>query len=608
MKSRFRSVLAGVGALAIASGTLLATSGSALALQTPGYEPDNNAVLGGIDLFNSSGVQITSGTLSSAPIAAFAVGQNTSHPTGVAALFGATPTSGQTHAVGTGFTNTFSSEVMSDSTAYPIVAPPADLAGLSNPIVTGKPTDESITAYSTDIPNADTLTNDGFGNLYQLRIKVAGVTGYAAASIQVDTAAGTWTQVSGKFQLFADTSSTTLVPTPPSPAVTGTVETLTATVADTTAGSTNTPAGTVQFFDGAATIGGPVAVSGGTAHTTTTLIPAVHSLSAVFTSSAPSVVAGSTSPNVSYTVANLDATNTALSVTPGSGNAFDPQDLKATVTDTTTPASHPTGTVQFLDGATPLGSPVAVNATTGVAEIPAFTGLGQGAHTITAAYTPTSGTLFAGSTSAGVGFTLGAPACPQGEAVTLCTDTQNVDAVIQAGTITITTPYNGVGANGTLHLGNLSLNTNGTLFTASAPFGDGTSAGGIFVTSTQQGNANWTASVQAGTFTNTNGLGDTIDGQYAGLTNVTVVPVLGNALQPAVGTPPAGNGVYTTDNPAGTTAPTLGTNGIGGAKHPFAHTVGGGDGSVGFTGTLTLNAPTSKTAGTYTGTVTFTVG
>jgi hypothetical protein len=37
-------------------------------------------------------------------------------------------------------------------------------------------------------------------------------------------------------------------------------------------------------------------------------------------------------------------------------------------------------------------------------------------------------------------------------------------------------------------------------------------------------------------------------------------------------------------------------------------TTAGGDGSVGFTGTFTLNAPTSTGAGLYTGTVTFTVG
>jgi hypothetical protein len=602
MKATFRrKVLTGAGVLALAGGTILATGGSALATPAP-YFPDAGATLGGVDFFNSAGVQIFSGSSSAQPFigtGGYAVAQN--NPGGVkAAYYAYTPVNGSPP-------GSWGGAQLSGATNYPLTSPPApaDLAGLTNPIVSAGASDVAIDTYA--ITGGNTAT-DSYKGLYEIRVKVTGAAGYAATDIFVDPVAHTWTQVDGTFQLFPDTSSTTLVVAPPSPAATGTVETLTATVADTTAGSTNTPAGTVQFMDGANPIGSPVTVSGGTAHTTTTLVPAVHSLTAVFTSSAPAVVAGSTSVAVPYTVANLDVTNTALSVTPGSGNAFDPQDLKATVTDTTTPASHPTGTVQFLDGATPLGGPVAVSATTGVAEIPAYTGLGQGAHSITAVYTPTVGTLFAGSTSAAVPFSLAAPACPQGEAVTLCTDTQSVDAVIQAGTITITTPYNGVGANGTLHLGNLQLNTAGTLFTASAPFGDGTSTGGIFVTSTQAGNPNWTASVQAGTFTNNNGLGDTIDGQYAGLTNVTVKPVLGNALQAAAGSPPAGNGVYTTDNPAGTSALALGTNGIGGAKHAFAHTVGGGDGSVGFTGTLTLNAPTSKTAGTYIGTVTFTVG
>jgi hypothetical protein len=607
MKATFRrKVLTGVGAVALVGGTILATGGSALATVPTTISNDPGATLGGIDFFDATGAQITTGSLS-APFAKFAVAQfapTTAQTIKKASEFAYTPVLGQAP-------GTWSGEQLHHVTsAYPVAAP-ANLAGLPNTMVvyTGQSNDTSLTTYIGTFPNTDTSTTDGYAGIYTIRITDVGGD-YAHADILIDTTAGTWTQQDGTFQAFADTTSTTLVPTPPSPAATGTVETLTATVADTTAGSTNTPAGTVQFFDGTTAIGSPVTLAGGTAHTTTTLVPAVHSLTAVFTSSAPTVVAGSTSTPVSYTVANLDATNTALSVTPGAGNAFDPQDLKATVTDTTTVTSHPTGTVQFLDGTTALGAPVTVNGTTGVAEIPAYTGLGQGAHSITAVYSPATGTLFAGSTGGPVGFTLAAPACPQGELpTTLCTDTQSVDAVIAAGTITITTPYNGIGTTGVLHLGTLQLNTAGTLFTASAPFGDGTSSGGIFVTSTQNGNPNWTASVQADHFTNTNGLGDTIDGQYAGLTNVTVKPVLGNALQAAAGTPPAGPGVYTTDNPAGTSvAAAAPFNGIGGAKHAFAHTVGGGDGSVGFTALLTLNAPTSKTAGTYTGTVTFTVG
>jgi hypothetical protein len=52
----------------------------------------------------------------------------------------------------------------------------------------------------------------------------------------------------------------------------------------------------------------------------------------------------------------------------------------------------------------------------------------------------------------------------------------------------------------------------------------------------------------------------------------------------------------------------VGTQGIDGTEHTFAQTAAGGDGSVGFVGTFTLNAPTSTGVGAYTGTVTFTVG
>jgi hypothetical protein len=58
------------------------------------------------------------------------------------------------------------------------------------------------------------------------------------------------------------------------------VETLTATVSSTVAGS-------VQFEDGGADIGTPVIVSGGVASATTTLLPEIHRLNAVFTSTDP---------------------------------------------------------------------------------------------------------------------------------------------------------------------------------------------------------------------------------------------------------------------------------------------------------------------------------
>jgi hypothetical protein len=597
MKATFRmKVLTGVGAAALAGATLVATSGSALATPAP-YYPDAGATLGGLDFFNASGVQITSGSTSTSPFAAFVVAQHAPGGGVKAAYYAYTPVNGSPP-------GSWGGAQLSGGTNYPLSGPPADLDALPNPIVTGGSGDISIDGYTATNPNTDTSTTDGYAGLYEIRAKVTGQAGYAAADILVNATAHTWTQVDGTFQLFPDTTTTTLVPTPPSPAVTGTLETLTATVADTTAGTTNTPAGTVQFYDGTTAIGSPVTLASGTAQTTTTLGNGTHSLSAVFTSSAPAVVGGSTSSSVPYTVANLDVTNTGLSVTPGATTAFAPEDLKATVTDTTTPATIPTGTVQFLDGTSALGAPVAVNGS-GVAEIPAYTGFAQGAHSVTAVYTPTAGTLLAGSTGGPVTFTDTAPACPNGEASTLCTDQQTVEATVAAGTITITTPYS---PSNPLNLGTLQLNSSGTLLSANAQFGNTTNtASEIFVTDTRAGDPNWTATVDSGAFTSAS-TSTPIDGQYAGLTNVTVEGVGGNALN-------SGN-VTVTQNPAATAGVVPGGHqGIGGSiagtpgsGHVFANTTAGGDGSIGFIGTFTLNAPTSTAAGLYTGTVTFTVG
>jgi Bacterial Ig-like domain (group 3) len=592
MKSTFRKVLTSVGAIALAGGALVATSGSALATPAP-YYPDAGATLGGLDFFNAAGVQITSGSTSDSPFVGFAVAQTAPSGGGIkAAYYAYTPVNGSAP-------GTWGGAQLGGGTNYPI-STPTDLAGLTNPIVTGVSGDTSIASYITGHPNTDTSTTDGYAGLYAIRAKVTGQPGYATADILVSGT--TWTQVDGTFQLFSDTTTTTLTPSPASPSVPGTVETLTATVADTTSGSTNVPAGTVAFFDGTTQVGTTQTLASGSAHVTTTLALGSHPLTAVFTSSSPSTVAGSTSAVSTYVVAPLDSTNTALSVNPTTAAAFTPVDLLATVTDTTTPATIPTGSVNFLDGTTTIGT-APVNGS-GVAEIPTYSGFAQGSHSITAVFSPTGSTV-AGSTSAAVTFTATAPACPNGEAANLCTDPQTVEATVAAGTITITTPYS---PSNPLSLGTLVLNSAGTQLSASAPFGSTVGHSSptstdneIFVTDTRAGDANWTASVQSGNFTSPSSPTTPIDGQNAGLTGLTVEPVSGNALTAA--------NVTVTNNQRGV-APIIagGTQGIGGAKHTFAQTTAGGDGSIGFIGTFTLNAPTSTGAGLYTGTVTFTVG
>jgi hypothetical protein len=92
------------------------------------------------------------------------------------------------------------------------------------------------------------------------------------------------------------------------------------------------------------------------------------------------------------------ADTTTTSVTPSPATAVWGQSvvLTATVSDTTPPATTPTGSVQFSDDATPLSS--ARTLVAGQASI-AIPTLSVGAHAITATYTPDDPIAFMGSTS-----------------------------------------------------------------------------------------------------------------------------------------------------------------------------------------------------------------
>ena len=236
-----------VGALSARATAPRTIHGADVAAVTPPWEPDINATFGGIDFFNAAGQQITGGSTTGAPFAAYAVAEhNAAGGATKATLYGATPNSGKVTPVGTGFSNSFSNEQLSDSTIFPIAGPPADLVGLSNPIVTGKATDESLAAYITDIPNADSSTTDGYGGMYQLRIKLSAAgtgtaTGYASTDIKVTGT--TWTQVYGQFTSpvgggsGATATTTTVTASPASPVTAGTSVTFTATVTPTAAGT-----------------------------------------------------------------------------------------------------------------------------------------------------------------------------------------------------------------------------------------------------------------------------------------------------------------------------------------------------------------------------------
>ncbi len=338
--------------------------------------------------------------------------------------------------------------------------------------------------------------------------------------------------------------------------------------------------GSVELFDGGTSLGTTSVVAGAFSLTTSALAALGNrKITPMFTPRHNSYTT-ITSTDFAYWVMGSAAvpTSTTLS-TPTSASVVEPTALTATVS-ASSGSSTPFGTVEFLDGATSLGT-APVDAA-GIATLSrAFS---TGPHSVTAAFTPSDDAAFGPSTSPAVAFT-SAPA------LAAAPDEQVLQAEVPAGTIIIDTPYTPANP---LDLGVLALNPSGTVFTASAPFED------ITISDSRAGNMPWTASAVAETLSN--GTGGQINGQNVGLTDLVAVYTPGNGLSPA-------NPVTLTDRPAANppVAPDApGEQGLGGSPHALVH-ADNGTGSVTVNGLLTLNAPSSTPAGVYTGVVTFTV-
>ena len=138
--------------------------------------------------------------------------------------------------------------------------------------------------------------------------------------------------------------------------------------------SPSSATGTVQFLDGAISLG-VVTLSGGAAALSTAALGAgMHSITAVYSGDANT--AASTSAVLAQTVLKLNSTVAV-------GSSLNPSSVGQTVTFTAavTPNSA-TGTVQFLDGAASLG----VVPLSGGAAALSTAALGAGTHSITAVY------------------------------------------------------------------------------------------------------------------------------------------------------------------------------------------------------------------------------
>ncbi|MFE3290544.1 Ig-like domain-containing protein [Rhodococcus sp. NPDC059234] len=214
------------------------------------------------------------------------------------------------------------------------------------------------------------------------------------------------------------TTSTTL--TAPATANNGAAVDLTATISPAPAG------GTVQFKDGDANIGNPVALTGASAtlsHAFDT--DGAHVVTAVF-GGAPGF-AGSTSQARTVAVSTVEAATTLALTTPTHAKTGVAVSIAATVSPA--PAG---GTVQFLDGGTPVGAPVAV---AGSVAVLAHTFDSAGSHSITATFSGARG--FGSSTAAAKTVEVSVPA-PNEVVTTTSLTAPDTAAPGQATTLTAT--------------------------------------------------------------------------------------------------------------------------------------------------------------------------
>ena len=467
MKVRYRATIRGNGtrlvalfvALACACAAFL-VAGFAHAATPPTFEPDPQSV-GAVSLYNAAGSQITSGSVTDSPLAAYYAGSGGGIVAGdnKANIVYATPQDGVATASWT-TTETWTSTQLFGST----IVYPGSLAGTTHAVVKGASTDGAFSVHITDFPNASTL-NPG---IYQIRLYTTQAGGggndkYYSSDILVSGT--TWTQVYPAPVAGPTATTTTLAVSPASPQVSGTSVTLTATVAPAAAG-------TVQFKDGASNVGSPVTVAAGTASTTTsTLTVGTHSLTALFTPTNPTAFAASTSAAKTYVITAPAATptTTALGITPASPITVG---TGSTLTATVAPSSA-AGSVQFLDGATPIGAPVNVGAGTAT-ETTTFT---TNTHLVKAVFTPADTAAFSGSQSAVVTYVVNpVPATPTTTALGVSPSSPQTFGTTLAFTGTVT-PTSAVGTvqflDGTTVIGTGTVSS-GTATATTSTLGAGT--------------------------------------------------------------------------------------------------------------------------------------
>ena len=614
MNRLFRS-LAAVAVTTAATASLVGgLAGVAHAAGNPPWTLSEPASVGSLIFYNSAGQQITGGSTTSGPLAAYVEGTSAIHAGDTkATLEGFLPVNGEQPTA-------WSGEALGLSTTFPVTAAgtPTSISSLTVPVNTGHSTDTTVAGLESDFPNTDTST-DGYAGVYELRLATSSsssglTTSYDSAYIQIT--GSTWSVAYPTPSPIGTT--TTLTSTPASSSTAGGSVQLNASV--TPAAAT----GTVEFYAGTTDLGAGT-LSGGVYSLSTTAIPtgSGQTLKAVFTPTAPSGFllgyAGS-SGTETFTVNPPPAANTltALSVAPTTSVADTAVAVTAAVTNSATSAPLTTGegAVSFYDdgtdttGDTPSADllqtvPLAANGTA----VLNYGSFAVGAHNLVAVFVPANSALFVTSVSSagGVG-----PVLYTATAPLWAPDAQGLSVSIpNTGSLVISSPYSSAHP---FSLGTAQLDANDLAYHASAAFGSPTDADngsdGVTITDTRAGDLGWTASAEENNFTGPGGA--TINGQNLEFTGLQTSPIAGNALTSADVdlTPVTSAADAPNANAYGPGNLGTGTDGLAGEPHAFASAGAApsqSDGSIYVDGVLTLAAPTSTPAGTYTATLTFTI-
>jgi hypothetical protein len=334
----------------------------------------------------------------------------------------------------------------------------------------------SFTATTSGIANGQTVTFAYPGGSTNGTVSSNAVTASATAnwaptsgSTITATYAGDATHASasggGTLTLNPTTSASIGVSASPNPAANGQAVTLTATM---TSGNGTKPIGTVAFFDNAVQVG-TGALTGASFTASATYTPSgtgAHSITATYTSSNPTAWPNATSAAYTETVGKLPTT-LGLTSSTTLVNVGTTVTFTAAVAPAPPYAGTPTGTIQFLDGATALSTKtVASGGATFATSL-----LSVGTHSITAVYSG-DGT-FDTKTSAAVNVTVG-----QVATTTALSLSDTTPAVNQSVTLTATVTGNAAPVtSGTVTfsafgftLGTASLNASGQAsITVSAP-------------------------------------------------------------------------------------------------------------------------------------------